>query len=162
MAGLRIREHKVPCPFCGKLIPEPEIDEHIKIHVEEESAPGFSYNIRPGEMLKVVYGRYAWYVLVTNVRMMPIVQGRDVYGNEVKLDLRKAMMIVKLTPEQAQEVLRRTYQRRKKKREQKTAEGEVNVTTPEMPPSMDYSKETEKRQKETEEVEKSEEQPDRS
>jgi hypothetical protein len=117
MSGLRVKEHKVPCPFCGKLIRESEIEEHIKAHVETEGGHGFAYDVRPGEMLKVVYGRYAWYVLVTNTRMLPIIQGRDVYGNEVKLDLRKAMLVAKLTPEQAQEVLKRVYRRKSKKAE---------------------------------------------
>ena len=148
MSGLRIRVHRVPCPFCGKLIPEGEIDEHIKKHVEEETATGLTFDVKPGEMIKVVYGRYAWYVLVTSVRMAPIIQGRDVYGNEVRLDLRKAMMVVKLTPEQAQEVLRRAYQRRKKKRAEAAAK------------ARETAEEAEKREKQAEEVEKSEEPPE--
>ena len=162
MSGLRVRAHRVPCPFCGKLVPEAEIEEHIRTHVAEERASGFAFDVKPGEMLKVVYGRYAWYVLVTSVRTLPIIRGIDVYGNEVKLDLRKAMLVAKLTPEQAQEVLKRVYRRRSKKAESSQKEAKEAAGEGKEEEQTGYKRQTGKRRKKAEEVEKSEEQPDRS
>jgi len=113
--------HKIPCPICGQLIDEDEFEEHLQTHLKTKQKSPF--DIKTGDVVKIVYGRYAWYIIVTSTQNMPYLRGRDLYGNEVTLDTRKATLIAKLNPQQAEKLINRILQKRL---EEKQKQGEQN------------------------------------
>jgi len=110
--------HKLPCPVCGALVDEDEFEEHLQTHLKRRTKSPL--DIKAGDVVKVVYGRYAWYIIVTSVQNLPYLRGRDLYGNEVTLDIRKATLVAKLNPKQAERVINRILE----KREGEAGEGE--------------------------------------
>ncbi len=112
--GVEGRELPWKCPMCGaQFAMEEELKEHVrKVHkrrrkeeeeeraerVEEITVKGIK--IRRGDCLRAIISRSTYVFQVEDFTENPsVVRGVDMYGNEIALDLRKAIVLSKLTPE---------------------------------------------------------------
>ena len=68
----------------------------------------YGLTIKAGDCLKVVFGKYCYYikVLQVNPENPTVILGKDLYGKELVLRLTKALMVQRLEPEE--------YERRKR------------------------------------------------
>jgi len=146
------RELPWKCPVCGaQFAMEEELKEHVrKAHkrrrkeeeeeeeeerverVEEITVKGLK--VRRGDCLRAIISRSTYVFQVEDFTENPsVVRGVDMYGNEIALDLRKAIVLSKITPEKFKFLQERgkraeakVYSRgkkRKAKKEKKEEEG---------------------------------------
>jgi len=116
--GAGARELPWKCPVCGaQFALEEELKEHVlKEHrrrkeeeeeaeeeekaarVEEITVKGI--RIRRGDCLRAIISRSTYVFRVEDFTENPsVVRGVDIYGNEIALDLRKAIVLSKVKPE---------------------------------------------------------------
>ena len=116
--GAEARELPWKCPVCGaQFALEEELKEHVlKEHrrrkeeeeeaeeeekaarVEEITVKGI--RIRRGDCLRAIISRSTYVFRVEDFTENPsVVRGVDIYGNEIALDLRKAIVLSKVKPE---------------------------------------------------------------
>ena len=150
--GVGGRELPWKCPICGeRFMTEEELKEHVrKAHkkrkevveeeeeeekaerVEEVTVKGIK--IRRGDCLRAIISRSTYVFQVEDFTENPsVVRGVDMYGNEIALDLRKAIVLSKIAPEKfkflqergkrAEAKVYSTAKKRKAKKEKKEEEG---------------------------------------
>ena len=144
--GAEARELPWKCPVCGaQFMAEEELKEHVlKEHkgrrrkeeeeeeeeerverVEEITVKGLK--IRRGDCLRAIISRSTYVFQVEDFTENPsVVRGVDMYGNEIALDLRKAIVLSKIAPEKFKFLQERgkraeakVYQRKKKRKRKK-------------------------------------------
>jgi len=108
------RELPWKCPVCGaQFMAEEELKEHVQREhrrkreeeeeekverVEEITVKGI--RIRRGDCLRAIISRSTYVFRVEDFTENPsVVKGVDIYGNEIALDLRKAIVLSKIKPE---------------------------------------------------------------
>jgi len=150
-----MEEKELPwkCPVCGaRFMTEEELKEHVRKErrkkkreekkeeeakeeerkIDEIMVKGI--HVTRGDCLRVIVARSVYVFRVDDFTDNPtVVRGVDMYGNEIALDLRKAIVITKLTPEKfaflqerGKRAEARFYSRtrvKKKKKEKKEEEG---------------------------------------
>ena len=151
--GVGGRELPWKCPVCGvQFMTEEELKEHVyKVHkkrkevaeeeeeeekverVEEITVKGIK--IRRGDCLRAIISRSTYVFRVEDFTENPsVVKGVDIYGNEIALDLRKAIVLSKIKPEKFEflqergrraeaKVQRARKKKRSRKREKEEGEG---------------------------------------
>lgn len=127
----------VKCPVCGKRVGKEALVRHLRNeHGIENPAEAYpellkrvrsggaeiaidhvivkGVEIRIGDCLRAVIGRNVYIMKVDSFTDNPtVVHGLDIYGQEIAVDLRKAIVLSKLTPEKF-EFLSSNAKRRKK------------------------------------------------
>jgi hypothetical protein len=108
------RELPWKCPVCGaRFMTEEELREHVarehrrrREEEEEEKAERVEevtvkgIRIRRGDCLRAIISRSTYVFKVEDFTENPsVVRGVDIYGNEIALDLRKAIVLSKIKPE---------------------------------------------------------------
>jgi len=148
--GAEAKELPWRCPLCGaQFMAEEELKEHVaREHkrrreeeeeeemierVEEVTVKGI--RIRRGDCLRAIISRSTYVFQVEDFTENPsVVRGVDMYGNEIALDLRKAIVLSKISQEKFKFLQERgkraeakVYQhkkKRKRKKEKKEEKGE--------------------------------------
>ena len=141
------------CPVCGaQFMTEEELKEHVQkehkrrreeeeeveeeetaARVEEITVKGI--RIRRGDCLRAIISRSTYVFRVEDFTENPsVVRGVDIYGNEIALDLRKAIVLSKMRPEKfeflqergkkAEAKVQRRAGKKKPKRRKKEEKGE--------------------------------------
>jgi hypothetical protein len=79
--------------------------------------------LKKGDCVRVVISRNVFIVRIEDFsENLPIIIGTDIYGNTTSIDLRKALVITKITPEKYEEFKKRAKEmeiRRKEKEERR-------------------------------------------
>jgi hypothetical protein len=78
--------------------------------------------LKKGDCIRVVISRNVFIVRIEDFsENLPIVIGTDIYGNTTSIDLRKALVITKITPEKYEEFKKRAKEMeiRRKEREER-------------------------------------------
>jgi len=79
----------------------------------------YGLDIYVGSCLKVVYGRFCWYIRVVEFSENPTrLVGEDIYGNTVVINLSKATLVMTINEEEYYAKKYATEQRQKKKEEE--------------------------------------------
>jgi len=109
--------------------------QQIQEHIQEEQKPIEEareehevvitirgIRLTKGDCIRVVISRNVFIVKILEFsENLPIVVGEDIYGNTTSIDLRKALVITKITPEKYEEFKKRAKEMeiRRKEREER-------------------------------------------
>jgi hypothetical protein len=109
--------------------------QQIQEHIQEEQKPIEEareehevvitirgIRLTKGDCIRVVISRNVFIVKILEFsENLPIVVGEDIYGNTTSIDLRKALVITKITPEKYEEFQKRAKEMeiRRKEREER-------------------------------------------
>ena len=120
-----------------------QVQEQIQEHTQEEQKPEQKpieeqieeakeehevvitlrgIKLTKGDCIRVVISRNVFIVKILDFsENLPVVVGEDIYGNITSIDLRKALVITKITPEKYEEFKRRAKEMeiRRKEREER-------------------------------------------
>jgi len=118
---------------------EQQVQEQIQEHTQEEQKPEQEQieetkeehevvitlrgiQLKKGDCIRVVISRNVFIVKIEDFsENLPIIIGTDIYGNVTSIDLRKALVITKITNEKYEEFKKRAKEMeiRKKEREER-------------------------------------------
>jgi hypothetical protein len=102
-----------------------------------------------GSCLKVVYGRFCWYIKVIEFSENPTrVIGEDIYGNTVVINLSKATLVMTINEDEYYAKKYAILQRQKKKEEEALTQKEEQKEEVKEEPKEKKSKKKKKEQKE--------------
>jgi hypothetical protein len=94
-----------------------EEERRIKVRVK-------GIEIEQGDCIRVVIARNIFIVRVRDFsETLPIAVGEDIYGNTISVDLRKALVISKISSEKFEELKKRAKEMEVVRRKQKRGEG---------------------------------------